>query len=220
MEDKNLITEQETKQEQPKENTLPFKFPPLPNSESETKPKTKKVDKDFSKEVQQQMNQAVNAGLDQAQLATIISQSISQALIQQQELMSQREEQKEQERYEKQQQQFIDKSGLASMKFKKLMEKEIEEGRYTQFFYYASLAKRHGRKATLNISGYKMDFIAGQSTKVPNVLLNHVVLKFEGLSVANGAIRGVVVEDQNKNVLVNETKQAEDALMSELSGKR
>lgn len=152
-------------------------------------------------------------------LADAIAQAIILANKSNQEMLDIKREQE----IARQNEALSDRSGIASLSFKQLMQKEIEEGRFTLFTYYKDLAKKHGSKTSLNISGYKMDFVVNKTTKIPNVLLQHVQLKFGGLEVSDGAIRTVdgAVDIANRVPLDAATQeQISNAMSALLQGKK
>lgn len=198
------------KQQVPIQNQ-PINNQPTVNPVNQTSPVVNNEPVETKKQVTKKIG---NEGISTEALAQIISQSVSQAMVAQQNYAHQLQEEKERERLLEQQEKYMDKRGLASQTFREQMENEIKEGRYTEFVYFSSMAKKFGKKTTLNISGYKMDFLVGTKTRVPNVLLPHVTLKFEGLSIGNGSINPIEVRENHSSsaILGDATIQAQSVM--------
>ena len=89
------------------------------------------------------------------------------------------------------------KVGIATKDFADEMKNEIKEGRYVEFMYSTHIAKVKGNTRTFRVSGYTLFFKSGQSTKVPHVLWNDVMLFIEGEDKSQQTIPNIKISVDN-----------------------
>jgi len=75
--------------------------------------------------------------------------------------------------------------GSAAKNFVAMINKEVEQGLYTNLVYSRHIAAAFGGQRVYNINGYLITFIEGQTTKIPNSLYEDALSFIEGVRIDN-----------------------------------